>query len=297
MKIRAIRNNEAGKNGGGEHGGIGCARKLPKKSPRLSYVLIAVHLMCIVVPLLVLMLWAFTSSWSWPALLPEGFSDRGIVEIFRSQKNLGAVIGQSILIALAVAVLTTLIAALAARALTRHTFVGKELFRFATVLPFLIPTTVFAMGVQVIFIKIGLANTLFGVIVAHSIVALPYAVAILSDIMQAAGSRLEEQARVSGAGYLDCLVHIQIPLYLPGLLSAATLSYIVSFSQYFLTLLIGGGVVKTLAGVMFPFLIGSDRTIAGAYALVFFVATLGVFLLFEFLIKRHTARKAEYFNG
>lgn len=95
----------------------------------------------------------------------------------------------------ATAALTTAVATLAGRALSHYRFFGREALRFAVLLPFLIPATVFAMGVQVALIRAGLAGTVAGVVLAHSIVALPYAALIMADAMEAAGSRLEEQAR------------------------------------------------------------------------------------------------------
>ena len=263
---------------------------------RVAKLFVALHIVCVLVPLAIVLAWAFTSSWPWPELLPQAFSDRGIVELFVTSSDLGAVLATSIGISLAVAALSTVIAAMAARALAFHRFVGKELFRFSTVLPFLIPATVFAMGVQVIFIRAGLANTVLGVILAHTIVALPYAITIMSEVTVAAGQKLEQQARASGAGPVRALIEVQLPLLLPGLLSAASLSYITSFSQYFLTLLIGGGTVKTFALVMFPYLASGDRTIASAYGVVFMVVTLGVFFLFELLLKRFSSGKTEYFT-
>lgn len=273
-------------------------RTATKKSHAwVSRLFVAVHILCILLPLSVIVVWAFTSSWPWPELLPQSFSNRGIVEIFTSQKGLGVTLLRSIGIALAVAVVTTIIASFAARAFSQHHFFGKEFFRFALVLPFLIPITVFAMGVQVAFIRAGLANTVVGVIIAHCIVALPYAVMIMSDAMVAAGSRLEQQAHVAGAGPLRALTHVQIPLLLPGLLSAMSMSYLLSFSQYFLTLLIGGGSVSTFAVVMFPYLASGDRTIASAYGVVFLVVTFTVFLFFQLLLRRYAFNKTEYFNG
>ena len=263
----------------------------------VSRLFIAIHLVCIFAPLLIIVVWSLTSSWPWPELLPQSFSDRGIAEIFVNQKGLGFVLLQSIGIALAVALFTTIVATFAARAFVHHSFFGKELSRFSTMLPFLIPSTVFAMGVQVIFIKAGLANTVGGVILAHAVVSLPYAVMIMSDAMSAAGNRLEQQARVSGAGTLRTLIHVQVPSLLPGILSSMSMSYILSFSQYFLTLLIGGGVVKTFAVTMFPYLASGDRTVASAYGVVFLAVTFGVFLLFELFLKRFAARRVEYFNG
>ena len=153
------------------------------------------------------------------------------------------------------------------------------------------------MGVQVAFIRAGLAGTVAGVVLAHSIVALPYAALIMADAMEAAGSRLEEQARVCGAGGARAWLTVILPMLSPSLLSAASMSYILSFSQYFLTLLVGSGKVKTLALVMFPYLASGDRTIASAYGVVFIAATLAVFLLFEVLLRKQTAREIDYFNG
>ena len=209
---------------------------------------VALHLACVLLPLGVVVAWAFTSSWPWPDLLPQSFSERGLAEIFAPTQKLAHVLAQSVGIALAVAALSTLVASLAARALTHHRFFGREAFRFATVLPFLIPSPRcspwacrWRSSVR------GWRARVAGVVLAHTIVALPYAMTIMTDVTEAAGTRLEEQARVLGAGPFSTLVHVQLPLLLPGVLSASAMSYILSFSQYFLTLLIGGGAVKTPA--------------------------------------------------
>lgn len=262
---------------------------------RVAFALAFVQACCVVVPVVVIALWAFTSSWAWPSLVPQSFSARGVAELFSPSKGIGLVLARSIGISLAVAVITTAVAALAARALAFYRFPGKELFRFSAVLPFLIPSTVFAMGVQVFFIRAGLADTSAGVVVAHCIVALPYALAILGEVTMAAGSKLEQQARVCGAGPMRAFFEVQLPRIMPGLLSAASISYITSFSQYFLTLLIGGGAVDTFAIIMFPYLTSGDRTIASAYGLVFMAVTLGVFFVFEVLLKRLAKSDAEYF--
>ncbi len=259
--------------------------------------LVALQALCVLGPVAIIVVWAFTASWPWPSLLPETLSARGVEELFGPAQRLGEVLGASVGIALACAVLTTAVATLAARALSRYRFAGREALRFAVLLPFLIPATVFAMGVQVAFIRAGLAGTVVGVVIAHAVVALPYAALIMTDAMEAAGTRLEEQARLCGAGTLGTWATVIVPMLAPSLLSAASMSYILSFSQYFLTLLVGAGKVKTLALVMFPYLASGDRTIASAYGVVFLVATLAVFLLFEVLLRKQTSRDIEYFNG
>ena len=145
--------------------------------------LVALQALCVLGPVAIIVVWAFTASWPWPSLLPETLSARGVEELFGPAQRLTDVLGTSVGIALATAVLTTTVAALAGRALSRYRFAGREVFRFAVLTPFLIPATVFAMGVQVAFIRAGLAGTVAGVVVSHVIVALPYASLIMVDAM------------------------------------------------------------------------------------------------------------------
>ncbi len=251
-----------------------------------SKALLAVHLIIVCAPLSILIVWAFSAAWPSPHLLPTEFSLAGIEEVFNANQNLGKTLLLSIGIALACALITTIISSCAAHALARYRFRGAKVFRFATAIPFLIPTTVFAMGVQVAFIRAGLAYTISGVILAHCIVALPFAVAIMIDVYRAAGNKLDEAARTLGANSWQTIFQVSIPTLLPGLFSAFTMSYILSFSQYFLTLLIGGGAVQTFVLDMFPYLASGNRTIASAYGLVFIGVTFGVFLVLELLLKR-----------
>lgn len=267
----------------------------PRHSALATRIFFVIYLLIVLVPLTTTVVWAFAGRWPWPDLLPSGFSTRGLTEIFNGHAPIGGVIIQSILIAAGVSALSVIIASLSACALVFHEFPGKELFRFTTILPFIVPATVFAMGIQVAFLRMGLGGTVPGVVIAHTVIALPYATTIMTDVMAAAGPRLEEQSYVLGASRWKTLVHVTVPSLLPGILSSASMTYIISFSQYFLTLLVGGGSVRTLAVVMFPFLSSGDRTIASAYGLAFIASTFTVFLLFEWILRRLGMRESRSF--
>lgn len=260
--------------------------------------LIGIELALVLVPLGIIVLWAFTNAWPWPNLLPQDLSLRGVEQVFSGRQNMGAsMLLLSIGIALACAVITTAVAALACRALCLYRWHGRNAFQFASLLPFIIPSTVFAMGVQVVFLQVGLARTVPGVILAHCIVALPYAMIIMTDITSAAGTQREEAAKTLGAGPLQMIWHITIPQLLPGIISSLSMCYIMSFSQYFLTLLVGGGKVQTFVLMLFPYLSGSDRTIACAYSTVFLLITFAVFFIFELLLRRFGVREEESLYG
>lgn len=239
----------------------------------------------ILFPLFITIVWIFTERWPWPNLLPKVFSLRAINEVWSRKEQLISMLLSSVGISTAVGILSIIIGTMTARALTCYEFAGKKLVHFLTILPFMVPATVFAMGVQITFIKLGLNNRISGVVIAHLICSLPYAVRLIIDGMEAVGTGLEEQARVLGADTGTAFFKTTFPLLSPVLVSALCMSYVVSFSQYFLTLLIGGGEVKTFTIVMVPYLQSGDRNIACIYSGLFLAVTLIVFLIFEKIAK------------
>lgn len=256
----------------------------------VARLILALAMGVILMPLTIVVAWSFANRWPWPDLLPLAWSWRGMEEVFASHSQVMDVLLYSIGLSLAVAVIATVIGLLTARALAFYDFWGKDLIIYASMLPIIVPTTVFAMGIHVIFIRQGLAGNLWGVLIGHVIVALPYTVHILRGVTLRIGSELEEQAQVLGASEGQAFYTVSLPLLLPGILSSMAMAYIISFSQYFLTLLIGGGQVKTLSLIMVPFIVSGDRTLASAYALVFLVTILLVFVIMEGLVRLYSRK-------
>ena len=242
----------------------------------------------ILLPCLLLLVWMFTERWAWPALLPQRFSLRAAAEVCGRRGELLKVFFSSVLISTAVAALSAVIGVMTCRALVFYDFFGKRLMGFLTILPFMVPATVFAMGIQLTFIKMGLNNTISGVILAHLICSLPYGVRLIMDGTKALGKELEDQARVLGASPWQAFYKVSLPVLAPVILSAASMAYVVSFSQYFLTLMIGGGQVRTFSIVMVPYLQSGDRSMASVYSVLFLAVTLSVFGLYEWIGRKWT---------
>jgi putative spermidine/putrescine transport system permease protein len=245
-----------------------------------------IEIISILMPLFILIVWSLSGRWPWPDLAPEALSLRGIQSLLGGRFDILQVMFSSTGFSLVVAVLATIIGTMAARAIVFYDFRGKKLISFGSILPIIVPGTVLGMGIHVVFIYLGLSDTYLGVLLVHLICALPYTVAIMADITRAVGNKLEIQAQVLGVPVGKAFSHVTLPQLLPGILSSLSMAYIISFSQYFLTLLIGGGSVKTLAVVMVPLIYGGDRTIASAYALLFTLSSLIVFGLFELAGKK-----------
>ncbi|WP_019850054.1 ABC transporter permease [Desulfitobacterium sp. PCE1] len=273
-------------------------RKKAQKNKQVSLfskVILLLFVVSVLFPIAVIMVWSFIGRWPWPRLWPENFSTRGLEELFGGYSGAMQALGSSILLSIIVALLAVIIGAMTARALVFYDFLGKKTIAFGSILPIIVPGTVFGMGIHVLFIRVGLADNVVGVILVHLICALPYSIKIMTDITAAFGCKLEEQAETLGAAPRQILAYVTFPALLPGLVSSACMAYIISFSQYFLTLLIGGGQVRTFSLMMVPFLQSGDRTVASAYSLVFIGSTLLVFVIFEKALKKFRQEDSGYF--
>ena len=256
-----------------------------KKCSFLKAVL-AVTVVGILFPMAVIIIWSVTGRWPWPNLLPESWTLRTLEELIFGSAKLPQLLGSSISLAAVVALLATGISILTARATEFYDFRGKSLIRFSGMLPLLVPGTVFAMGIQLVMLRLGLADKIAGVVLVHLICALPYCIAIMGDVTRAVGIRLEEQAQVLGASPVRAFFAVTLPPLLPGILSSMSMGFILSYSQYFTTLMVGGGRVKTIALVLVPYIQSGDRALASAYSVAFVVSAMIVFFVFEALIRK-----------
>ena len=256
-----------------------------KKRTFLKGVL-ALTVLGILLPMAVIAIWSVTARWPWPGLLPESWTLRTLEELFFGSAKLPELLGSSIALAGAVAVLATVISILTARATEFYDFPGRGLIRFSGMLPLLVPGTVFAMGIQIAILKLGLSDKIAGVVLVHLVCALPYCLAIMGDVTRAVGIRLEEQAQVLGASPVRAFFDVTLPALLPGILSSMSMGFILSYSQYFTTLMVGGGRVKTIALVLVPYIQSGDRALASAYSVAFVGSAMIVFFIFEALIKK-----------
>ena len=259
------------------------------KKHSLMKLVLALTLFCIFLPMAVVMLWSVTERWPWPLLLPESLSLRTVKELFFGSAKLPEILFSSISLALIVAVLGTVIGIMTARATELYSFRGKKMVHLGSFLPLLVPGTVFAMGIQITLIRMGLSDTLTGVVIVHLIAAVPYCITIMTDVTRAVGDRLEQQAMVLGAGPFQAFLQVSLPALLPGILSSMSMGFILSYSQYFTTLMVGGGRVKTIALVLVPYIQSGDRALSSVYSVAFVGSALLVFFLFETLI--HYAQK------
>lgn len=228
-------------------------------------------------PLLLLSLWSFARSWYWPALWPREWSVRAWKYAFSPAAEIRTELGQSLSLALSVVVLSLILALPAARALAWREFPGKRAVLFVLLLPVLAPPLAALMGVHSLFLRIGLADTWFGVALAHLIPAVPYATLLLASSFSRLDPDLEAQARTLGANRWAVWRYVTGPALAPGLAVAASFVFLISWSQYLSTLLVGGGHVVTLPLALVAFQRSGDEAVTAALSLLFLAPTVVLF--------------------
>ena len=232
-----------------------------------------------VVPMIPVLIWCFSSGWHFPHILPGQWSIRGWNYIAEPYSRAIPALINSLLIAGAVTLFSFPIGIPAARALGLHTFRGKRIVEYLILAPLIVPELPVAIGIHILFIKYGLANTLSGVMLIHLILVVPYVVLVLAGVFANYRPETEESARTLGASPSKVFFFITLPAIFPGMVVGGLFAFIRSWRTYVFTLIIGGGVVETLPLVVFSFIGEGDNHMSAVLSMLF-IAPAILMLLF-----------------
>lgn len=220
----------------------------------------------VVTPIVVLVLSAASIRWFFPQVIPAEWNLDHAQQILRTPAT-----GEALTTGLVVATLVTAIALVvgwpAARVLARPGFRWRGMILALLFLPSVVPPVGLAMGIDIGLLNLGAGGTVAAVVAAHLVPALPYTVAALAAAFFRHDDRVEHQAASLGAPPRYVLIHVTVPAVRTGLAAAAVVTFIVSWSQYLLTLLAGSGRVVTITMLLFNAVSGGNPSTVGTLAL------------------------------
>jgi len=245
----------------------------------------------IVLPMLFLVVAGFSGRWPFPRVFPELYSLRAWRFVAADREGILRSLGSTTLYSLAVVLTTALFCWLPAQYLSRFSFRGQTLLEALLLTPALVPAITFSMGLQIVFVGLGLADTMVSVVLVLSLVAYPYMLRGLKTGYLAYRQAYDECARNLGAGEWQRLLQVELPMVLPAALSGGSVVFLVAFSEYFLVFLIGGGVVPSFPGYLVPFVTGSDRAFAAVLSLLFLCVPVLLFVTQELFLQWFYRRK------
>jgi len=155
-------------------------------------------------------------------------------------------IGQSFMIAVVSAAIALVAGTLCAIGCWRVDPRLGNAVRLLMLLPIMIPTIIYALGLYRFWIDLRLLDTYTGVVIAHSVTALPYVMITVSTSLAGFDHRLEQAARSLGATVWQTLRRVIVPNVVPGVLSGAIFAFVHSWDELVIVLFIASRAIFTL---------------------------------------------------
>jgi putative spermidine/putrescine transport system permease protein len=252
------------------------------------YLVGALVLAFLVAPSLLIAPLSFSDS-RYLAFPPPGWSVRWYEAYFASLEW-----RQATIVSFTAAFLTTLVATtlgtLAAYSL--HTMTGRfmQAAYVLFMLPLIIPAILIAIGTFLLYAQMGLNNTLTGVVLAHSVMAIPLVVITVASGLKSFDMNQELVARSLGASRPWAFLTVTLPQIKVSVITAALLAFITSLDEVVISLFVAGGDYATLTKRMFNALRDEiDPTIASISTLL--IALSIALLLITQLLQRPAAAR------
>jgi putative spermidine/putrescine transport system permease protein len=239
-------------------------------------------------PTLVVIPLSFTATKTF-AFPPKSWSTQWWQQLADNPEWRDAIV-HSFQIALTVAVLATIIGTAAALALTRGRFPGRRVVNALFLAPMIVPIVVSAVGIYAVFIRWHLTGTFRGFVLAHTVIALPYAIVPITATLRGFDRRLETAAASLGAGPWTTLRRVTLPLIAPGMLSGALFAFAASLDETVVSLFLVSPTYRTLPVQMFTSVTRDvDPTVAAAATMIFVLTSAIVAVALLVQLRRKVA--------
>lgn len=219
---------------------------------------------------------------------PPGYSWQWYETLLTSSLWLNAA-QTSLRVGLLTALVATILGTLTALGLARGRFWGRNALQALVLSPMIIPLVLIAIATFAVFVRWRIAGSLWGLVLAHSVLALPFVVINVLASLRTVDRNLELAAANLGAGPLRCFAYVTLPLIMPGMLAGALFAFITSWDEIVVAIFLTSPRLRTLPIVMWGQLRTElDPTIAAAATLLTLLTT-AIFALGLWLRQRQAA--------
>jgi putative spermidine/putrescine transport system permease protein len=237
------------------------------------YALVALILLFLILPSLLVIPLSFSDS-RYLAFPPPGWSTRWYEVYFNTIEWREATV-LSFTAAILTMVISTVCGTLAAYGMhasrSRFTQIAYATF----MLPLIIPGILIAIGIFLLYAQLGLNNTLTGIVLAHSVMAIPLVVITVASSLKSFDMNQEMVARSLGASRPWAFLSVTLPQIRIAVISGALLAFITSLDEVVISLFIAGGDKATLTRRMFNALRDEiDPTIAAISTLLILLSVV-----------------------
>ena len=237
------------------------------------YAIAALVLAFLIVPTLIVVPMSFSGA-QYLEFPPREWSLRWYRNYFASAAWMQAT-ATSFKAAFLTALVATPLGTLAAYGLAASRFRAARLLHVLLITPMIVPVILVAIAVFYVYVKARLNNSLIGLVLAHSMLAVPLVMIIVTSALKSFDANQEMVARSLGASRPRAFLLVTLPQIRFAVVSGALLSFLTSFDEVILALFVSGGGNSTLTRNMFLALRDQiDPTIAAISSLMILVTTV-----------------------
>ncbi|MGV6872232.1 ABC transporter permease [Pseudochelatococcus sp. B33] len=254
----------------------------------LATIYCALVMLFLLAPVLVLVPLSFDSSIV-PSLPPQEWSLSQYRQFLTSTPWLAAA-GVSLRVALATMVIALLLGTLASFVLVRGRFRGRNAASVLMLSPRFVPIIITALAFYALLAKLRLVGTQAGLVIAHTVMAIPYVIIIVSATLRDIDRALEQASMSLGAGPARTTSKITLPLIRSSMVSAAVVAFIVSFDEVVVAIFISGTQAATLPKKMWDSLVFEMEPMLPAISTLILAVTFSLFVLIAWarrILERH----------
>ena len=197
------------------------------------------YLLFLYAPILLLPVFAFNDG-TIIAFPLQGFTAQWFAEL-RTTPALHDAVGNSLIIAVTSAILATCLGIAAARAGTMEHFPGKRGVTGFIMLPLVLPEIIVAVSLLVVVVRVldmSLGN--WTIILAHTLICMPFSIAVLNGAFQNLDASMEEAAMDLGQNRWGAFRLVTLPLVWPGIVSSLLISFTISLDEFIIAFFLSG---------------------------------------------------------
>ncbi len=196
------------------------------------------YLAFVYIPVLFLPLFSFNDS-TFIAFPLKGFTFQWYIEALESDRLLGSLFN-SVKVAVPVAILSTILGTLAAKAVTRYRMPGKTPVVSFIMAPLVVPGIIVGIALLVIATTVGVELSLFTIAIAHLPPCTAFSMWIMISRLEGFDQSLEEASRDLSEGAWMTFWRVTFPLIIPGIVASLLLTFTISFDEFILAFFLSG---------------------------------------------------------
>jgi putative spermidine/putrescine transport system permease protein len=224
-------------------------------------------------------------SWSYPNIFPPSFSLEQWRYVF-NYTNIGRALRTSYTVAPLAVILSFLLSLPTSYILGRKNVPGKKIFMLVVLLPMIMPGMVVALFLSRVFSLLGLSQRFSGLVVAHTLMSMPYMIRVMTTSFAAIPQDVIDAAENLGASTYVKIKDIFLPMIRPGLLAGMIFAFTTSIEEFNLTFIIGTPTFETIPTILYSFMgYNFIRTNASVVSLLMMTPNIIMLFLVERFLK------------